>query len=485
VHAKPTSRAEQPGTGDGLRLRSRQGRGMLVGTILGSGLALLDTTVVNVALPHIGKTLGASMDGLQWTVGAYTLVLAALVLLGGALGDRFGRRRVFLVGAVWFTAASVLCGFAPEVGWLVAARGLQGVGAALLTPASLALINASLRPDDRARAIGIWAGFTGIAAALGPPLGGWLIDALSWRWVFFINVPVSLVVLAVTLRYVPESRSPASAPGFDVTGAVLGAAGLAGVTYALISGRGPLPAAVIAGVLGLAAFAGFVAVERTSPHPMMPPALFASREFSVINAVTLVVYAALGGVLFLFALQLQVVAGFSALAAGAANTPIPVLLLLGSPRAGSLSKRVGARVPLTVGCLLAAAGTLLMLRVGPHAVYWRDVLPAVLLFGLGLTVLVAPLTATVLAAVDVRYAGVASGVNNAVARTGGLLAVAALPLLVGLSGAGYAESSTVDHAFRGAMLYCAGLLAIGGVASWLLLPSRPHPAVVTASISPA
>ena len=469
---------------DGLRLRSRHGRGMLVGTILGSGLALLDTTVVNVALPHIGASLGATMDGLQWTVSAYTLMLAALVLLGGALGDRFGRRRLFLVGVVWFTAASVLCGLAPGVWWLVAARALQGIGAALLTPGSLSLINASLHPDDRARGIGIWAGFSGIAAALGPPLGGWIIDASSWRWVFFLNLPVALIALAVTVRYVPESRSDSSAPGFDVTGAVLGAVGLAGVTYALIAGRGPLPIAVGAGVLGLAAFAGFVAVERRSPHPMMPPALFRSREFSVINAVTLLVYAALSGVIFFFVLQLQIVAGFTALAAGAANTPIPILLLLGSPRAGALSKRVGARVPLTVGCLFAALATLLMLRVGPDAVYWRDVLPAVALFGLGLTVLVAPLTATVLAAVDVRYAGVASGVNNAVARTGGLLAIAALPLLVGLSGAGYASPSTVDHAYRLALLCCCGLLATGGVASWLLLPRRPSPAPVAATVTP-
>ncbi|MDT7666447.1 MAG: hypothetical protein QOD04_6003, partial [Pseudonocardiales bacterium] len=457
--------------GADLRLKSRQGRGLLVGTVLGSGLALLDATVVNVALPHIGVALHTTLAGLQWTVNAYTLMLAAFVLLGGALGDRYGRRRIFLIGMAWFTGASVLCGLSVGVEWLVAARALQGMGAALLTPGSLSLINATLHPDDRGRGIGIWAGFSGIAGALGPVLGGWVIDTFDWRWIFFLNVPVALVVLAVTLRYVPESRAPApEVRGFDVAGALLGAAGLAGVTYALVAGHGAI--AWAAAAAGVAAFVGFVVVERRSPHPMMPLGLFRSVEFSVINAVTLVVYAGLSGVLFLLVLQLQVTAGFSAIAAGAANAPIPLLILLGSPRAGALGKRYGPRAPLTVGCLLAGLGILAMLRIGPGAVYWRDVLPAVTLFGLGLTVLVAPLTASVLAAVDVRYAGVSSGVNNAVARAGGLLAVAALPLLVGLSGEGYALPAAVDHAYRQAIWYCAGLLGVGAAMSWLLLPRR-------------
>lgn len=457
-----------------MRLRSPAGRGLLVGAILGSGLALLDSTVVNVALPHIGTDLGASMAGLQWTVNAYTLMLAALVLVGGALGDRFGRRRIFVLGMVWFTVGSVLCGLAPGIGWLVAARALQGIGAALLTPGSLALIEATLREEDRARAIGAWAGWSGVAAALGPPIGGYLIDTLGWRWIFFINVPVAAVAVGVTLRYVPESRDPYPPAGYDLLGAGLCVLGLAGLTYALVQapGAGASVAVLGAGLVGVAALAGFAMVERSSRHPMVPPRLFDSIEFTAINLVTFAVYAALGGVLFFLVLQLQVVDGFSALAAGLANLPLTVLLLVGSPWAGALSRRTGARLPLTIGSFTCALGTLAMLRIGSSTSYWWEVLPAVTLFGLGLTILVAPLTATVLAAAEVRFAGVASGVNNAVARTGSLLAVAALPLLVGLSGTSYADPARVNGAFRLAMLWCAGLLLAGALLSWVLIPAR-------------
>lgn len=445
---------------------------MLAATILGSGMAILDTTVVNVALPRIGTDLGAALVGLQWTVNAYTLMLASFVLLGGSLGDRYGRRKVFLAGTVWFTAASVLCGLAPGVWWLVAARALQGVGAALLTPASLALLNASLHPEDRARAIGSWAGWTAVAAAVGPPLGGWLVDVASWRAVFFLNLPLAVLALLATRRAVPESRDPGATPGVDVAGALLGALGLAGVTYALIAAASSPTVAALSAAAGVAALAAFVVVERRSPHPMVPPRLFASAGFSAINLVTLLVYAALSGVMLFLILELQVVAGFSALRAGAATTPVTLLLLLGSPRAGALGKRFGARWPLTVGPLLTAAGVLALQRIGPGARYWADVLPGVVLFGLGLTTLVAPLTAAVLAAADVRSTGVASGINNAVARAGGLLAVAALPLLAGLSGRDYADPRAVDHAFRIVLWSCASLLALGGALSWMLVPRQ-------------
>lgn len=457
-----------------LRLRSASGRGLLVATVLGSGIAILDTTVVNVALPHLGADLHASMQDLQWTVNAYTLPLAALVLLGGALGDRFGRRRVFLLGVLWFSVASVLCGLSPNVGVLVAGRAWQGIGGALLTPGSLALIQSSLHPEDRARAIGAWAGLGAVAAAVGPLVGGWLIDVLSWRWAFFLNVPFAVVVLAVAVRYIPESRDETDHGRFDVAGATLGALGLAGITYALILGA--RPTAVPAAALGVAALAGFVAVERRSGEPMLPPALFASRDFSVLNAFTFVTYAALGGTFFFLVLQMQIVAGFSALAAGAAPAPVPLLLLAGSSWAGALGKRIGPRIPLTAGCLVATAGVLLMRRIGPGAVYWRDVLPAVILMGVGLTLFVAPLTASVLAAAETRYAGVASGVNNAVARTGGLLAVAALPLLARLSGTDYENPAPVNHAYQTALAYCAGLFVVGAALSSAFLSRSVNPA---------
>lgn len=457
-----------------VRLSSPQGKWILLTTVLGSSMALLDSTVVNVALPRIGRDLDADLAALQWTVNAYMVTLAGLILLGGALGDRFGRRKVFVVGVLWFAAASLLCGLAPNAGILIAARALQGVGGALLTPGSLALIQASFHPDDRGRAVGLWSGFGGIGAAVGPFVGGWLVDGPGWRWVFLLNVPLALLCAPVAVRHVPESMGAKAEGRFDVLGAALGAVALALVTYALIeAGEGSLVVAVTA-VAGLAAAVAFVLVEKRRPGPMMPLDIFASRQFTAVNVVTLCVYAAFGGFFFLAALQLQVVVGWSALAAGTALLPTTALMLLLSARSGELGDRIGPRIPLTVGPLLCAAGMLLMLRVGPDASYAAEVLPALLVLGLGMVTLVAPLTATVLASVDTARAGLASGINNAAARAAGLVAVAALPLLAGMGPEAYRLPDAFDDAFRRAMTLCAGVLVVGAAIAWATV-RRPAP----------
>ncbi|WP_431043508.1 MFS transporter [Streptomyces sp. P1-3] len=456
-----------------VRLATPVGRWVLLTTVLGSGMALLDSTVVNVALPRIGADLGAGLAALQWTVNAYMLTLAALILLGGALGDRFGRRRIFVIGVVWFAVASLLCGLAPNAGVLVAARAFQGIGGALLTPGSLALIQSTFHPDDRARAVGVWSGFGGVGAAVGPFVGGWLVDGPGWRWVFLLNVPLAALCVPVALRHVPDSRDPHAHGRFDVLGAGLGALALGAVTYALIAApeRGASAAVLGSAVGGLLLAAVFAVVERRRPDPMLPFGIFTSRQFSAVNAVTLCVYAAFGGFFFLAVLQLQIVTGYSALAAGTALLPTTVLMLLLSARSGELGRRIGPRIPLTVGPLLCAAGMLLMARVGEDAVYWRDVLPALLVLGAGMVTLVAPLTATVLASVDVSRAGLASGVNNAAARAAGLLAVAALPLLAGMDPDAYRSADRFDDAFRLAMGLCAVLLVLGALLAWFTVRS--------------
>ncbi|MFD8326259.1 MFS transporter [Streptomyces lydicus] len=454
----------------GVRLASAQGRWVLATSVLGSGMALLDSTVVNVALPRIGADLDADLAVLQWTVTAYLLTLSSLILLGGALGDRYGRRRIFVIGVVWFAAASLACGLAPNAGVLIAARALQGVGGALLTPGSLALIQAVFHPDDRARAVGAWSGLGGVGAAIGPFVGGWLVDGAGWRWVFFLNVPLAAVCVPVALRHVPETRrqDAAARGGFDVPGAALGALALAGVTYALIAAaEGLSPGVVVPAVLGVLLGVAFVRVEGRRVDPMLPPAIFRIRLFSAINAVTVCVYAAFSGFFFLTVLQLQVVAGYSALRAGTALLPTTVLMLLLSARSGELGQRLGPRIPLTAGPLLCAAGMLLMLRVGPAASYLTDVLPALLVLGAGMVTLVAPLTSTVLASVDVDRAGLASGINNAAARAAGLVAVAALPLLAGMGPEAYRSAAEFEAAFRRAMPLLAGVLLVGALLAWL------------------
>lgn len=450
-------------TATDISVSSARGRWIVAATVLGSALAMLDATVVNIALPAIGRDLGSGVTGLQWTLSGYTLTLASLILLGGSLGDRLGRRRVFVWGTVWFAAASVLCGLAPSIEVLIAARLLQGVGAAMLTPGSLALISASIRAEDRGAAIGLWSGLGGVASAVGPLLGGWLVDAVGWRSVFLINIPLAVVVVWVAAKHVPESRDPHASGRLDVPGAVTVAAALGLLTYGLIESH------ALALALGVVAVGVFVVIERRSHDPLVPPSLFASRVFLAANLVTFAVYAALGGVFFLLVLQLQFAVGYSPIAAGVATLPITALMLVLSARAGRIAGRIGPRVPMTVGPLLSALGLLLMLRIGPGSTYATDVLPAVVVFGLGLSALVAPLTGAVLGAVSTDRAGIASGVNNAVARTSQLLAVAALPALAGIAGSDYAAPEVFSDGFHTAMLMCAGLLVIGAVIAAVLI----------------
>ncbi|UIR19140.1 MFS transporter [Streptomyces spinosirectus] len=466
-----------------VRIASPQGKWILLTTVLGSSMAMLDSTVVNVALPRIGTDLDADLAALQWTVNAYMLTLAGLILLGGSLGDHYGRRKIFVIGVVWFAVASLLCGLAPTSGILVAARALQGIGGALLTPGSLALIQASFHADDRGRAVGLWSGFGGIGAAVGPFLGGWLVDGPGWRWVFLLNVPLALLCAPIALRHVPESADGRSHGRFDVLGAALGALSLALITYALIEARQSSLVVVVTAVAGLVAGVAFVQVEKRNPDPMMPPDIFASRQFTAVNLVTLCVYAAFGGFFFLTALQLQVAVGWSPLAAGTALLPTTALMLLFSARSGALADRIGPRIPLTAGPLLCAAGMLLMLRVSPGASYAADVLPALLVLGTGMVTLVAPLTSTVLASVDTARAGLASGINNAAARAAGLIAVAALPLVAGMGPEAYRSPDAFDNAFHRAMLICAAVLVIGSAVAFMTVRALPpgcrHPECLT------
>jgi EmrB/QacA subfamily drug resistance transporter len=403
-----------------LGLHEARGRQVLAATVLASGMASLDATVVNIALPAISRDLGGGLGEMQWIVNGYTLALAALLLVGGSLGDRYGRRRVFMTGVAWFTVASVGCGLVRSTTALIVARVLQGVGGALLTPGSLAILEASLRREERAAAIGTWSGFSGVFVAVGPFFGGWLIQAVSWRALFFLNVPLAVAVIALAVRAVPESRDPQAGP-LDVSGAVLGALGLGGITWGLME------ATIVPGAVGIAALLAAGAVETRRSSPIVDLSLFRRRPFGAANAETFIVYAALGGSLFLLPLQLQTVLGWPPLAAGAALLPTTVLLLLLSSAMGRLAERIGPRIPMTAGPLLVALGLVLLSRLAPGAGYGRDVLPGAIVMGLGLAMTVAPLTATVLAAAPEERAGVASAINNQVARTGSLLAVALLP----------------------------------------------------------
>jgi EmrB/QacA subfamily drug resistance transporter len=462
-----------------LRLDQPGGRWVLLAAILGSSVATLDATAVNVALERIGTDLHADLAGLQWTVSGYALALASFILLGGALGDRFGRRRVLVIGTAWFALASAICGLAPNVAALVGARMFQGVGGALLTPGSLAIIAASFAPEDRPRAIGAWSGFSGIASAIGPLAGGWLADVWSWRLIFLVNVPVAAAVIAIALRHVPETRDPTASDRLDVPGTVLATVGLAGLTHASIAaGRhGASPTVLGIGALGVLALALFVLVERRSTNPLVPPRLFRSRQFVGANLFTFVVYAALGAVFFLLMLELQVVAGYGPLAAGMSMLPVTGVMLALSPGSGALAQRIGPKLQLSLGPLIAAAGLLLMLRIGPTASYVGVVLPAVTLFGLGLAVFVAPLTASVLAAAPTAHVGVASAVNNAVARAASLLAVALVPSIAGLAGERYRDPVAFAGGYREATLVIVGLLIVGSViAAFAIGNEAPRPA---------
>jgi MFS family permease len=440
-----------------LRYRSAQGRWVVAAMILGASVAGIDSTVVAVALPAIGRNLHATFQALQWTVTSYTLTLASLILLAGSFSDRWGRRRVFLVGLVWFTLASVLCAAAPGIGWLIAARAVQGIGGALMTPASLAIIEASFDPSDRIRAIGTWAGFSGVSAAIAPFLGGWLLEAGSWRAIFLINVPVAAMTAWTTRRHVPESRDTSVSGGADWRGALAGVVALAAITYGIIV----LPAAGVASprfasavTVAVVSSAAFVVTERRASHPMLPPAIFAPAQFRAANAVTFVVNGALGGFAFVFIPALEIVAGYSPVVAGSALVPVTAVTLLLSGSSGRLAQ-----------------------RIGPRADYWTAVFPVAVLFGLGLASLLPPLTASAMNSAPDSQAGLASGVNNAVARVAGLLWIAALPPITGLTGAVYNDPVRFHSSFGHISWICAAafISAAALAATFITRPSSTTP----------
>lgn len=461
---------------DGIAFGTPQGRWVVGAAVLGSGVAFLDGTVVNAALPAIAKDLDVGLSSLQWTLTAYLLTLGSLLVVGGSIGDLYGRRRVFVAGLAGFAVASLGCAVAQGATMLVVARCVQGAAAAALVPGSLALIAASFRVEDRGRAIGAWSGLAGISTAIGPFLGGWLIDSVSWRFVFVINLPIAAIAIAVTMRHVPESRDEAATKHVDVFGGLTLSIGLAGLVYALIEGPAGASGSVVVATVatGVVALTAFCVIEARSPQPMVPLVLFRSRQFSGANAVTLAVYAALGVATFLLVVHLQTDLGYSALGAGAALLPITVIMLALSAQAGALAQRIGPRWPMTIGPLVVGAGLALLSRVEAGSGYATGVLPGVLVLGLGLALTVAPLTAAVLAAVDDHHAGVGSAINNAAARIASLLAIAVLPAMAGLSddfAGGYGK----------ALVIAAVLSAVGGAIAFLTI-RESVPVLTTAHV---
>ena len=467
-----------PPAAEELAFGTARGRWVLAATVLGSGIASLDATVVGIALPSINRSFGGGVGTLQWVVTGYSLTLAAFLLLGGSLGDRLGRRRIFSIGIAWFAVASALCGIAPNATFLVVARVVQGIGGALLTPGSLAILQASFRADDRSRAIGAWTGLSGVAAAAGPLVGGYLLAVASWRWVFYINIPVAAFVLVLTARHVPESSDPTSSRHIDTVGATLAVLFLAGLTYGLIEGptRGwGSPLVVVAFVVAACSAVAFLVVERRSPDPMLPLDLFRSRQFSGANAVTFVVYGALGGALFLLPVELQLVAHYTPLDSGLALVPVTLIMLTFSARSGQLSARIGPRLQMSVGPVVVGAGLALLAMATEHGSYWTQVFPAILVFSIGLAITVAPLTSTAMSAAPAEHSGIASAVNNTVARAAGLCAVAVLPLAAGLTGAAALSPTELADGFRTAVYIAGATCAAGGLLAVLTIrnPARP------------
>ncbi len=456
-----------------VEVRSTRGRGVLLATVLGSGLSFLDGLVVNVALPKMDESLKLGVTGFQWTVSGYLMTLSALLLVGGSLGDIFGRRKIYIVGIALFTLSSLACGLAPNAHTLVIARLLQGAAGALMVPASLAIIQASFVEVDRGRAIGLWTGLASIFTAGGPFVGGAFVTYVSWRWAFFINVPLGVAAVWATLNYVPESRSDDETRRLDLVGAALAGCFLAGITYWAIEGsgstsRGPM----IFGLTGIAALFALVVFERRTRHPMLPPSLFKAAQFNWVNLCTLIFYGAFVSGVTLSGVRLQTELGYDALEAGIAGLPVSFEMILLAGRFGALAQRIGARIPMTVGPAIVAVGLVGLSQLDAGRGYWTFVFPLMLLWGFGLSMTVAPLTAAALAAADQRHVGVASAFNNAAASVGRSLAIALIPALAGMGGAASLSGAAFDNGYEKALLISAGLAAIAAALACVFVSGR-------------
>jgi EmrB/QacA subfamily drug resistance transporter len=479
TEAKSSVGARSSEDGGGLHLGTARGKWVLTATVLGSAMAQLDATVVGIAQPAIGKEFHAQIAGLQWVSAGYLLTVAGLILLAGALCDRFGRRKIFVIGVAWFAVASLICAIAPNIGLLIAARMLQGVGGALLTPGSLAILEASFAPLERGRVIGAWSGLGGVATALGPFVGGFLITAVSWRLIFLINLPIAVAVIFISIRHVPETKDPDATGYIDIAGSALTVLALVGISYGLIqgsSGNWSSPVVLGALVVGVVALVVFVVVELHVRAPIVPLDIFKSRQFSATNGVTLLIYGMLGGMFFLLPIELQQVSHYSPTAAGASLLPITLMLFALSSQSGALSARIGPRLQMSVGPITVAAGLALFARINAGGNYLIEVLPAVLVFGFGLAITVAPLTATAMSSAPAERSGLASAVNNTVARTGSLLAVALLPAVAGITGDSYLHPPVFETGFQHAAFIAAVICAAGGVLAFATIRNPRSPA---------